>query len=69
LSYSVTWNSSVLKWRVEFVRPWGSVAVAVSVVVAEQVIAAGLLTARNLEWDVDSGEEIFGKVRREREKV
>lgn len=40
-------------------------AVAVAVVVADQVVAARLLAAPDLERLVDGGEEVFGEVGRE----
>ncbi len=48
--------------RVELVAPGRAVAVAVAVVVAEQVVAARLLAAADCEGLVDRREEVFGQV-------
>ena len=49
----------IVDGRVEFVAPGAAVAVAIAVVVAEQVIAAGLFAAADFERLVYGGEEFF----------
>src|SRR5438132_1675247 len=46
-------DAGLVKWRVELVAPWRAVAVAVAVVVAQEVVAAGLLAALDHERLVD----------------
>lgn len=55
-------HTIVFNGRVEFIAPWAAPAVAVAVVVAEQVLAAGLLACSHLERLVDGREEIFRQV-------
>jgi hypothetical protein len=57
-----TAQPTLIERRVELVRPRAAVAVAVTVVVAYEVVAAGLLAAADLEGLVDGGEEVFGEV-------
>jgi hypothetical protein len=49
----------IVDGRVEFVAPGAAVAVAIAVVVAEQVIAAGLFAAADFERLVYGCEEFF----------
>lgn len=60
-----TANTALVQRRVKLVAPWGAVAVAVTVVIAEEVVAAGLPTPLDGEGLVDGGEEVFGQVRGE----
>ena len=55
--------------RVELVGPRRAVAVAVAVVIAQEVVAAGLLAAADGEGLVDGREQVLGQVRGEREQV
>ena len=48
LPYPLTRHRSIIKWGVEFIAPGRPIAVTVSVVVAEQVIAVGLWATANL---------------------
>lgn len=48
LANAVAADFGVFDGRVELVAPWAAVAVAIAVVVAQQVIAAGLLAASHL---------------------
>jgi len=50
---------SIVDGRVEFVAPGAAVAVAIAVVVAEQVVAASLFAAADLERLVYGSEEFF----------
>ena len=43
----------ILNRRLEFITPRTPIAVAVAVVVAQQVVAAALLAAPRCEWLVD----------------
>lgn len=60
-------HTALVQGRVELVGPGGAVAVAIAVVVAEQVVAAGLLAAADGEGLIDRREEVFGQVRGERD--
>lgn len=58
-------DAALVQRRVKLVAPWGAVAVAVTVVVAEEVVTAGLPTPLDGEGLVDGREEVFGQVRGE----
>ncbi len=53
--------SSASSRGLEFSRPGRSIAVPVAVVVAEQVVAAGLSTAGDGEGLINGGEEVLGE--------
>lgn len=59
LPHALTGNRSIIEWWVEFIAPGGAVAIAVAIVVAEEVVAAGLWTAADFERLVDGSEEVF----------
>lgn len=63
LPHPLTRNGAILEGRVELIAPRGPVAVAIPVVVAEQVVAAGFGASPDLEGLVYGGEEIFGQLR------
>lgn len=56
-------HAALVQRRVELVAPWRAVAVAVAVVVAEEVVAARLLAALDGEGLVDGRQEVLGQVR------
>lgn len=58
-------DAALVQRRVKLVAPWRAVAVAVAVVVAEEIVAAGLPTPLDGEGLVDGREEVFGQVRGE----
>lgn len=58
-----TAHAALVQRRVELVAPWRAVAVAVAVVVAEEVVSAGLPAPLDGEGLVDGREEVFGQVR------
>lgn len=58
-SHSLTRDGPVFKRRVEFIAPGGTVAVAIAVVVAEEVVATRLCAAADFQRLVDGGEEVF----------
>lgn len=62
LAHTLTGHSAVLQGRVEFIAPWRTVAVPVTVVVTEQIVAAGLRAAADLQGLVNGGEEVFGQI-------
>lgn len=62
LPHPLTGHGSIIKRRIKFIAPGRSVAVTVSVVVAEQVVALGLRTTANLQGLVDGGEKVFGEI-------
>jgi hypothetical protein len=64
-----TADAGLVQRRVELVAPGRAVAVAVAVVVAQQVVAPRLLAAADGEGLVDGGQEVFGQVGRERDDV
>lgn len=66
LPHALAGNRPVVQRRIEFIAPWRAIAVAVAVVVAEEVVAVGFGAAADLERLVDGGEEVFGKVGDER---
>lgn len=55
-------SAGFVEGGVELVGPGGAVRVAVTVVIAEEVITAGLLAALDGERLVDRGEKLFGEV-------
>lgn len=60
-------GAALIEWGVKLVGPRRAVAVAIAVVVAQEVVAAGLLAAADGEGLVDGGEEILGQVGGERD--
>lgn len=62
-----TAGTALVQGRVKLVRPRGAVAVAIAVVVAEQVVAAGLLAPADGQGLVDGREEVLGQVWGERD--
>lgn len=63
--HPLTRHRAIFERWVEFIAPGGTVAVAVAVVVAEEVVAAGLCAAADFQRLIDGGEEVFGEVRDE----
>lgn len=61
LPHPLARDDSIVQRRVKLPAPRAAMAVAVAVVVAEEVVAAGLLAAPGLERLVDGGEEVFGE--------
>jgi hypothetical protein len=62
-------GAGLVQRRVELVAPRRAVAVAVAVVVAQQVVAPRLLAAADRERLVDRREQVLGQVGRERDDV
>lgn len=60
---------AALERRIELVAPWRAVAVAVAVVVAQKIVAPGLLAPLNGQGLVDGGEEVFGQIGCEGDEV
>lgn len=56
-------DAAFVQRRVELVAPWGAVAVAVAVVVAEEVVAARLLAALDGQGLVDGREKVLRQIR------
>lgn len=60
-------GAALVERRVEAVGPRGAVAVAVAVVVAQQVVAPRVLAAPQLQRLVDRREQVLGQVRGQRD--
>lgn len=54
--------TALLERRLKLPRPWRPVAVAIAVVVADQVVALSLAAPARAERLVDGGEEVLGQV-------
>ena len=57
---------AIRNWWFEFIAPWAPPAVAVTIVVTQQIITAGLVATTDLERLVNRAQEIFRKVGRKR---
>ena len=68
-SHPLTWFGTfvpIAQLGVEFIAPWTSPAVAVSIVVTQEVISACFLTLSYLERLIDRREEVFSQLWGER---
>lgn len=61
-SHSFTWYCAIIERWVEFIAPGRSVAVAITIVITEEVIPLCLGAATDLERLVDGGQEVFGEI-------
>ena len=55
--------NTLVERRLVLVRPWRSVRVAVSIVIAQEVVLADVLVARHFERLIDGTKQIFAQVR------
>jgi hypothetical protein len=72
LAHALARQLRVRRRRLELVAPGAAPAVAIPIVIAQEVVAAGLLAAGDLERGVDGGEQVlrqWGDERAERVKV
>lgn len=54
-----TSDPSASKRGLEFARPGRAVAISITVIIAEEIISAGLSASRDSEGLIDGGEEVF----------
>lgn len=64
-SSSDTAGTALVQGRVELVGPWGSVAVAITVVVTQQVVSPGLFASLNRKGLVYRRQQVFRQVGRQ----
>jgi hypothetical protein len=61
-SDSLTGHRAVVNGRIEVIGPRGSIAVAISVVIAQQIVPPRFCAPSDIERLVDGGEEILGEI-------